>query len=75
MPLPDCHSLGNPTVAFIISPPAPLIFQLNRIQQLELNRNTVTTFFDRQALENSIALLGAAAKGDEEVCVGMIVWV
>ena len=35
--------------------------------RLEGNRATILAFYAKQDLENSIALLGAASKGDEEV--------
>ena len=35
--------------------------------RLEGNRASILAFYAKQDLENSIALLGAASKGDEEV--------
>ena len=37
------------------------------MMRLEGNRATILAFYTKQDLENSIALLGAASKGDEEV--------
>ena len=77
-PSPAKHMMrleGNwATIPFFLASPCPALIRgtlkpslAKHMTRLEGNRTTILAFYAKQDLENSIALLGAASKGDEEV--------